>query len=77
MIHTTIGVYQDGSYKMNGVDPKDLEEHIEYNKSWRPGRLLLVDGKCVHQGYFKDEKVQEIEEKFQHMKADKITLPYR
>ena len=38
MIVTTIGVYPNSEYKINGVEEQDLKEHIKYNKLWRFGR---------------------------------------
>jgi hypothetical protein len=29
MIHTTIGLYKNGDYKINGVLPEHLKEHID------------------------------------------------
>ena len=43
-IHHTRGVYANGEYKDNAVRAEDLESHIEYNKTFRFGRALLVDG---------------------------------
>lgn len=45
MNHLTLGIYSNGQYKFNVVRDEDLESHIEYNKTWRWGRLLYVDGK--------------------------------
>ena len=64
-IHHTIGVYLDGSRgPNNGVRHADLEEHINYNRAFRPGRALFVDGKCVHPGYLSVEMIEEIEQEF-------------
>ena len=64
-IHSTIGVYSNGSMKYNGVAAEGLEEHIWYNVTSRPGRALFLDGGCIikgvlsyeiikkHEGYFK------------------------
>lgn len=62
MIHTTIGIYSDGSYKVNGVRSEDLSSHIEYNKTMRFGRALIVDGEIVYTGYLSKEQVQTIME---------------
>ena len=77
-IHTTIGVYADGSYKTNGVKHEHLKVHIEYNKTMRFGRALFVDGKCVHNGYLNSTEVKEFEEKIkkENIKKDKCTAPY-
>lgn len=49
----TLGIYPDGSYRYNVVQEEDLENHIVYNKTFRPGRLLYVDGKRVYNGCIK------------------------
>lgn len=64
MIHTTVGLYSNGDYKINGVAEENLENHIEYNKQMRPGRSLFVDGKCVIIGISHTvEKIKEFEDK--------------
>lgn len=79
MIHTTIGLYADGSFKMNGVKPEHLENHIEYNKNYRFGRTFFVDGKLIHKGYHNDEQVKAFQERIkrENLKADKCTAPYQ
>jgi len=54
-IHHTRGVYPNGSFKDNGVRSEDLEAHIEYNKNWRFGRALFVDGVLVYNGFVAEE----------------------
>jgi len=76
MIHTTIGVYLSGHYKTNGVTDENLESHIEYNKTMRFGRALLVDGKVVHLGYYNESDREMLEERFKDIKIDKDTAPY-
>lgn len=76
MIHTTIGVYLSGNYKTNGVTDENLESHIEYNKTMRWGRALLVDGKVVHLGYYKESDREMLEERFKDIKIDKDTASY-
>ena len=78
MIHTTIGLYANGSYKINGVRAEDLEDHVEYNKTFRFGRSLFVDGKCVHKGYQDDKAIKEFEERIvnENLIAHKCTMPY-
>ncbi len=78
MIHTTIGLYANGSFKMNGVKPEHLEEHLLYNKTYR-SRAMFVDGKCVDKGYISDDKVKAFEEriKIENLKANKCTAPYQ
>ena len=76
MIHTTVGIYLNGDHKTNGVIPENLESHIEYNKTYRYGRALLVDGKVVHLGYYSESDREELERKFGHIKILKHTAPY-
>lgn len=75
-IHTTIGVYLNRDYKTNGVTEENLEEHINYNKTARYGRALLVNGKVVHLGYYKESDRKSLEERFKDIKLDKNTAPY-
>lgn len=56
-IHHTRGVYSNGEYKDNAVLHEHLPDHIQYNKDFRPGRALLVDGVVVHNGYLNDEQL--------------------
>lgn len=73
-IYHTMGVYSDGSRKHNGVREENIEHHIQYNISMRPGRGFFVDGVCKHKGYLSDEEVAKVEaemkENPRHMKAD-------
>lgn len=71
IIHTTIGVYPDGSYKVNGVSSKNIESHISYNKLYRCGRVLIVDGEIVHKGTLKPEYLTEL---LKRIPIDKIKM---
>lgn len=79
MIHTTIGLYSNGTFKMNGVEPDHLQSHIEYNKTFRWGRSLFVDGKCVYKGYQSDEEVKAFEKRIkdENFIMTKCNKPYR
>lgn len=61
-MYITIGIYPSKNYKTNIIAPEDLEAHIEYNKTMRPGRLLYVDGKRVYNGQVKEERLTEYDE---------------
>ena len=82
VLHKTYGVYYDRSWKRNAVDPADLEAHIAYNKSWRWGRALIVDGVVVHTGYFREADIEAfvkyelpvIDEGWEPVRA---TVPYQ
>ena len=82
-MHLTLGIYPDGSYKYNVVKDNDLESHINYNKQFRPGRLLYVDGKRVYDGCIKNKimikKYDCIAKKFfeNNIDMDRPTIPYR
>lgn len=75
-IHTTVGAYKNGGYKVNGVPDLFLEDHIEYNKTWRFGRALFVDGKCVYRGYLTKEECDKVEEDIKDIKREEDTAPY-
>lgn len=81
--HLTLGVYPNGDYKYNVVREEDLQSHIEYNKKFRPGRLLYVDGERVNNGCRKPEYLEKYDkiadEFYKNNKVDvsKPTIPYR
>ena len=77
-MHVTVGVYMNGVYKVNIVRDEDLEDHIQYNKTFRFGRGLFVDGKCVNQGYLSGEQVRNWEKRISEMEFDLThdTRPY-
>lgn len=72
MNHLTIGIYPNGQWKYNVVREEDLKEHIEYNKKWRPGRLLYVDGKRVYGGCIKEEYLSKYDEIEKEVRIDKL-----
>lgn len=78
-IHTTIGIYCNGSFKVNGVKDEDLANHIEYNKTFRFGRALVVDNEIVYQGYMKKEEIEKVlkENKLDQYVLQKCTAPYQ
>lgn len=81
-LHKTYGVYFNRSWKRNAVHPNDLAGHIEYNKFWRFGRALIVDGVVVHTGYFKQEEIEEwvretLPEIDKNWVPTKASIPYR
>ena len=78
-IITTVGIYPDGSFKLNGVAPEHLESHIKYNKEWRFGRALVVDGKIEYSGYLKDEDIIAVMKKHNlyERKFNRCTAPYQ
>ena len=75
-IITCVGVYPDGSKVFNGVLESDLKTHIEYNKTFRPGRALFVDGECVHEGQCYKDRISIYKEEIKDIKINKCTRPY-
>lgn len=80
MLHSTVGVYLSGDYKVNGVPTENLVHHIHYNAFNRPGRALFVDGLCVVRGYLSIADVNEWQYRIQHgteFIATQDTKPYQ
>lgn len=78
MIHTTIGVYNNGDRKVNGVPSEDLAAHIRYNTVMRFGRALFLDGLCIYNGCLSWERCKEIEKELAEkpIVMEKDTAPY-
>ena len=78
-IHHTMGVYNNGSRKHNGVAASDLAGHIEYNLAMRPGRAFFVDGVCKNVGYLGKERCDEIERELASnpVPMTRCTAPYQ
>ncbi len=55
MKHLVLNIYANGDYVFDSVDNIELKEYIEYNKLWRFGRLIYVDGQRVYNGCIKSE----------------------
>lgn len=83
-MHLTIEVYTNKQWKYNVVRDEDLEDHIEYNKTWRWGRLLYVDGVRVYDGCHKAESLpmydalakEVYEDLLKKVNLNKDTRPY-
>lgn len=78
MIHSTVGVYANGDFKTNGVAAKDLEDHVKYNLSYRPGRAFYLDGACLNRGYLTEAEAEEWRLKIidMNLKPTHCTAPY-
>lgn len=78
-VHHTMGVYNDGSRKHNGVAHTDLAGHIDYNLTMRPGRAFFVDGKCHNVGYLGKERCDAIEAELaaKPVVMPRCTAPYQ
>ena len=77
MIHTTVGVYNNGDMVVNGVSAEDLVSHIEYNKTMRFGRALFVDGVIHNVGYLGEERCKALIPEILELKTDKASTIYR
>lgn len=77
-IHHCVGVYSSGDKIHNGVLSDDLNHHIEYCKTFRPGRAIFVDGKCIYRGYLTEQECVVVEKELQEssFKITKVTRPY-
>lgn len=58
-IFSSVGVYPNGDYKVNGVSEANIMDHIEYNKKYRPGRALFIEGYCYNKGGLTEDEVIE------------------
>lgn len=80
--HIAVGFYLNETFKVNVVADGDLQNNIEYNKKWRPGRFYFVDGEYVCGGVLaephKSEFIQKCKNRLQNIHVDKskITKPY-
>lgn len=61
--HIAVGFYLNESFKVNVVADEDLQNNIEYNRKFRPGRFYFVDGEYVCGGVLKEPYQQEFIEK--------------
>lgn len=55
----TIGIYHNKQWKYNVVRNVDLQSHIEYNLTLRPGRIFYVNGVRKNNGMLSKDKLPE------------------
>jgi len=60
MNHLTVGVYLNQTYVTNVVKDQHLAGHISYNETYRPGRMLFVDGKYKCGGLLHPSELKEM-----------------
>jgi len=41
-------LYSSGYQTVIGLDPWEISDWVEYNRTWRPGCSLYIDGRLVH-----------------------------
>ena len=46
-LHSSIRIYPNGDKRYNGVRTEHLEDHINYNREYRFGCDLIIDGKVA------------------------------
>lgn len=67
MNHVSVGVYASGDHVINIVKDEHIIDHIEYNKLFRFGRALFVNGECLNKGYLKEEDIVKWQDKIKAM----------
>lgn len=73
----SIRIYNSGSVTINNVRPEHIEEHIKYNKTFRFGCALVVDGVIHNEGYLGVDRINSIVEEIDISKYSSFTeLPY-
>ena len=82
--HLTVGIYANKQWTYNIVRDEDLQQHIEYNKVFRFGRLLYVDDVRVYNGCTTEEYLAEYDERYKEIREQigditykAPTIPYR
>lgn len=66
MKHLVLNIYANGEYVFEYVLNCDLKAYIEYNKVWRFGRLIYVDGQRVYNGCIKEEYLKKYDDIARH-----------
>lgn len=77
-LNTTVRLYSDGSYKVNGVKSIHLEGHIHYNKCYRPGCALFLNGDLIFRGSISNENIYNFQNNIlpNIPKAEEQTVPF-
>lgn len=55
-------VYANKDMNCGKQTEEQLTEYINYNKTYRFGCALIIEGKCYYTGYYKLEQIAELEE---------------
>ena len=70
-MHATVRFYLNGDYVVDYVRDKDLQDYIEYNKVFRFGCFLFVDGEYVCGGVllqpYQDEFIEKCKQRLQEI----------
>jgi hypothetical protein len=65
-VKTCIRVYNNGERVEAQCDEQEAKKWLEFNKVYRFGCALFIDGVCQHRGYLCAERVASFEKEFQH-----------
>jgi hypothetical protein len=57
---TCIRYYNDGSHVVDQRIGKDITIWLDFNKKYRPGCALFIDGDCKQTGYLSVDRCIEI-----------------
>lgn len=72
--HITIRVYPNKRYVINIVSDENLKDHLAYNRDFRFGCLVYLDGKRVQNGCRKEEYLQEYDDFVKTISLDGINI---
>ncbi len=77
-MHKSLRIYNNGDMVRQLINPEDIKNHIEYNRVYRPGCMLIIDGAVTQSGYISKEREAEYIQKFDTLEFPKeAILPYR
>lgn len=60
--HLSLRIYPNKDYVVNVVSDMNLANHIEYNRFYRPGCILYIDGVRKSDGCLKKSCLKEYDE---------------
>ena len=66
----TVGIYPNKQWKYNVVREEDLAEHIDYNLTFRPGRVFYVNGVRKCNGLISPTRLEEYDKLEEHIRTD-------
>jgi hypothetical protein len=72
MDHQCVRVYNNGDRAVEPRPASRLSEWLEYNKGFRPGTALFVDGVCHQTGYLSEDRCRLIAAELAEKHAAKI-----
>lgn len=74
----SIRIYNNGTFVVNNVKPEHIVDHVEYNKLFRFGCALVVNGVIENKGYLDEDRIKEIVDSIDVSKYNSYSvLPYK